>query len=87
MAVQADGIIASNIHRANDAPLYRDGNKNLIALACMTAALYVLARYYYIRRNSSRDKIWNNMTEDERKYYLETTKDEGSKRLDFRFSY
>ncbi len=49
--------------------------------------VYILTKIYYVWRNSSRDKIWNAMSEDERLDYLATTKDEGNKRLDFRFAH
>ncbi|KAF5024515.1 hypothetical protein F66182_3455 [Fusarium sp. NRRL 66182] len=85
--IQSDGIIASNVYRRDDAPRYREGNKNLLAIIAMNITMYILTRMYYIWRNASRDKIWNAMDNDQRKNYLETTKDEGNKRLDFSHPY
>ncbi|KAI0377179.1 MFS general substrate transporter [Hypomontagnella monticulosa] len=85
MFVQTGGIIASNIYRADDAPLYRRGNKQLIAILAMNIVLYCLTKLYYVLRNRSRDRKWNAMTAEEKLTYLSTTKDEGNKRLDFRF--
>ena len=49
--------------------------------------LYPLSKVYYIWRNRQRDKVWNGMTGEEKKVYLETTKDVGNRRLDFRFAH
>ncbi|KAH7353856.1 major facilitator superfamily domain-containing protein [Plectosphaerella cucumerina] len=87
MSVQMASISAANVYRKHDAPRYRDGNKNLIAIIAMNITLYLLTRTYYIWRNKSRDKIWDAMDDAQKKHYLETTKDEGNKRLDFRFVY
>ena len=87
MTVQSSGIIASNIYQEWDAPRYRNGNKNLIAIACYNIALYLITKAYYILRNRSRDKKWGAMTDAQRKHYLDTTTDEGNKRLDFRFTH
>lgn len=87
MFVQAGGIIASNIYRADDAPLYRRGNKQLLAILAMNIVLYVLTKVYYVWRNKSRDRTWNAMTAAEKLNYLSTTTDEGNKRLDFRFEH
>ncbi|KAF5580921.1 nicotinamide mononucleotide permease [Fusarium pseudoanthophilum] len=84
MSVQSAGIIASNVYRKDDAPRYREGNKNLLAIIALNITLYLLTRTYYIWRNKSRDKIWDAMDDEQRKHYLDTTKDEGNKRLDFR---
>lgn len=48
--------------------------------------LYIAVNFYYKWVNSRRDKIWNSWTPEERDNYIKTTKDEGSKRLDFRFA-
>lgn len=48
-------------------------------------AMFYLVKAYYILRNRSRDKVWNAMSAEERTNYIATTKDEGMKRLDFRF--
>ncbi|KAK7748683.1 hypothetical protein SLS53_000705 [Cytospora paraplurivora] len=85
--IQAGGIIASNIYRADDKPLYKRGNKVLLGLCCMNLVLYPLLRVYYVSRNKSRDKKWNALTEEQRLEYLNTTTDQGNKRLDFRFQY
>lgn len=34
-----------------------------------------------------RDQTWNAMSRDEKEQYLRTTKDQGNKRLDFRFAH
>ncbi|KAI1398605.1 MFS general substrate transporter [Hypoxylon fuscum] len=87
MFVQAGGIISSNIYRADDAPLYRRGNKQLLAILIMNIALYCLTKLYYVLRNRSRDRKWNAMTAEQKLEYLSTTTDEGNKRLDFRFEH
>ncbi|OLN95803.1 putative transporter YIL166C-like protein 3 [Colletotrichum chlorophyti] len=87
MFVQTGGIISSNIYRADDAPLYKRGNHSLLGIVCMNLVLYPLIKSYYVYRNKRRNKIWGGMSEEQRIAYLATTKDEGSKRLDFRFSH
>jgi hypothetical protein len=87
MFVQASGIIASNIYRTDDAPRYKRGDRVLVSLCVTNIALYVLTKAYYVWRNNGRSKKWNAMTEQERLHYLETTTDEGNKRLDFRFAH
>ncbi len=34
-----------------------------------------------------RDEVWNGMSSEEKEEYLSTTKDQGNKRLDFRFAH
>ncbi|KAH7140379.1 major facilitator superfamily domain-containing protein [Dactylonectria estremocensis] len=87
MFVQAGAIVASNIYRADDAPQYRRGKKQLLAIVCMNIVVYGLVKVYYLWRNKGRDQKWNSMSESERVEYLNTTKDAGNKRLDFRFSH
>ncbi|KAK6824111.1 hypothetical protein RU639_005242 [Aspergillus parasiticus] len=87
MCVQASGIIASNIYRQDDAPRYKRGNKVLVALVVTNIFIYLFTKAYYVWRNASRDKKWNAMSEEEKRVYLATTKDEGNKRLDFRFAH
>jgi len=85
--VQLSNIVYSNIYRADDAPYYYRGNKQLIALACMCIVLYSLAKLYYVLKNKSRDKKWRAMTHEQRVDYTQNTKDLGNKRLDFRFAH
>lgn len=87
MMCQASGIIASNIYRADDAPRYRRGNRTLVGAVCMNFGIYFLTKAYYVWRNRSRDRKWEAMTDDEKRTYLETTTDQGNKRLDFRFAH
>ena len=85
MLVQAHGIISANVYRQDDAPMYRRGNRALIFVAFLNIGVYMGAKIYYERRNHARERIWNAMSPEQQKSYLETTTDEGNKRLDFRF--
>ena len=87
MSVQTSGIIAANIYRADDAPLYHRGNTVLLVLVVGNIFLYLGTKVYYVKRNSYRDRIWGSMSEEERLKYITTTQDEGNKRLDFRFAH
>ena len=78
---------ANGLYRADDAPRYKRGNGQLVALVSANIVIYILVKVYYVLRNRSRDKKWNAMTPDERQHYLDTTTDEGNKRLDFRFAH
>ncbi|KAL4956468.1 MFS general substrate transporter [Aspergillus filifer] len=87
MICQASSIISSNIYREDDKPYYRRGNKVLLALVAWNVSMTVFIKVYYIWRNKTRDRIWNAMSAEEKDTYLRTTKDEGNKRLDFRFAH
>lgn len=75
------------IYRTDDAPYYRTGNKVILGIIAWTAVLIVAIKFYYKWRNSRRDKIWSGMTSEQRDEYLRTTKEQGNKRLDFRFAH
>lgn len=87
MFVQLGGIASNNIYREDDRPLYHRGNMQLFAIAVATIPVIVLNKLYYIRRNKLRESKWNALTPEEREEYIKTTKDEGNKRLDFRFDH
>ncbi|KIW48307.1 uncharacterized protein PV06_00909 [Exophiala oligosperma] len=87
MFVQASNIIGSNIYRNNDKPMYRTGNKILIAICAYNIVLFLGAKSFYVWRNKVRDRKWNSMTDAERREYLATTTDKGNKMLTFRFAH
>lgn len=87
MFVQVGNVIAYNIYRADDKPLYHRGNTVLFALNIVAIALFLFTKVYYVWRNRTRERQWNAMSEDERIEYIKTTKDQGNKRLDFRFKH
>ncbi|EAQ88823.1 hypothetical protein CHGG_05442 [Chaetomium globosum CBS 148.51] len=87
MFVQSGNIIASNIYRDDDQPLYRRGNKILLGLVCFNIVLFYLVKAFYIWRNRVRDRKWNAMSPQEQEDYAVNSKDEGLKRLDFRFAH
>ncbi|KAF8002579.1 hypothetical protein HF325_003544 [Metschnikowia pulcherrima] len=84
---QLGSIAASNIYRADDRPLYRRGNLDLFIITLVCVPLLVLVKVYYMWRNSQRDEVWNSMSHEEQENYVRTTKDQGNKRLDFRFEH
>jgi hypothetical protein len=85
MFVQSGNIISSNIYRDDDQPLYRRGNKILLAINCFNIVLFYAVKVFYIWRNKVRERKWNAMTKEEQEDYSLNTTDEGMKRLDFRF--
>lgn len=85
MFVQSGNIIASNIYRDDDQPLYRRGNKILLGVCIFNIFLFYAVKVFYIWRNKVRDRQWNSLTKEEQDDYIVSTKDEGMKRLDFRF--
>ncbi|KAI1313211.1 major facilitator superfamily domain-containing protein [Xylaria venustula] len=86
MFLQAGVVISSNIYRADDAPLYRRGNSILLGILGLNLILYTVAKIYYIWRNRSRARKWDQMTPEERLVYLSDHQDKGNKRLDFRLA-
>lgn len=80
MCVQASNIVAVNIYRDDDKPLYRRGNKVLISLSCFAILWACLIKVFYIWRNKQKERIWNAMTQAEKEHYLATTRDEGNRR-------
>lgn len=87
MFVQLGGIISNNIYREDDRPMYKRGNMQLFVINLILIPILLLVKLYYIWRNKSKEKVWNAMSEDERRAYRETTTDEANKRLDFRFEH
>jgi hypothetical protein len=71
----------------DDAPNYTRGNRMLLGITVGNVFLYFLTKAYYVWRNKSRDKKWNAMSHEQQLEYLDTTMDEGNKRLDFRFAH
>lgn len=83
--VQIGGIISANIYRADDAPLYKRGNKILIGICVFDIFLFLGVKLYFVWRNKSKAKVWDSFTPEEKVHYLNTTKQAGNKRLDFQF--
>ena len=51
MFVQASNIIGSNIYRNDDKPMYRTGNKVLLAITAYNMLLFVGTKWFYCWRN------------------------------------
>jgi hypothetical protein len=92
MFLQAGGVLASNIYRADDAPRYVRGNRILLAVSLLNMALYSVTKWYYRWRNRSRERAWHKMSKTDKKAYLKQERElgiegSGNKRLDFRFAH
>ncbi|PVH85136.1 MFS general substrate transporter [Cadophora sp. DSE1049] len=87
MSVQLGGIIAANIYREDDKPLYKRGNRVLIGIDVMVIFLFLFTKAYYVTKNRIRDKKWKAMTREEQVDYRRNTTDTASRRLDFRFAH
>ncbi|KAF1815589.1 phthalate transporter [Eremomyces bilateralis CBS 781.70] len=86
MCIQASSIIATNVYREEDKPLYRTGNRVLIGIAVYNIFLIGGTKFFYVYTNKIRTKKWDAMSGEEKENYLATTTDKGNKRLDFRFA-
>lgn len=86
MLVQVSAIAGANVYQKSDSPLYRKGNLAMAILPLCTCFIYIGTFFYYRWRNNTRDRIWNAMSKEEQLHYLDTTTDEGNRRLDFRFA-
>lgn len=87
MFVQIGSIISTNIYRSDDKPLYKRGNMVLFIISVCTIPLLLGVKAYYVWRNKQRDQVWKAMTYEQQEEYILTTKDQGNKRLDFRFDH
>ncbi|ODQ67693.1 MFS general substrate transporter [Nadsonia fulvescens var. elongata DSM 6958] len=85
MMVQLGNVFATQIYRADDKPLYKRGNRNLIIINFLVIGSIIFTKFYYLWRNKTKEAKWNSMNEQERYEYLATTTDKGNKSLDFRF--
>ncbi|KAK7421545.1 hypothetical protein QQZ08_009890 [Neonectria magnoliae] len=87
MFVQSGNIVASNIYRQEDAPLYRRGNKILLGITSFNIVLFYLVKAFYIWRNKVRERKWAALSEQDKLDYALHSTDEGQQRLDFRFAH
>lgn len=85
IGVQLAGILGSNLYRSDDAPYYRRGNRQLIAIVTTSCVLFLLTKAYYIFRNVVKSSKWNAMSNEEKELYLNEHRDDGNKRIDFLF--
>jgi uncharacterized protein YpmS len=67
--------------------MYRTGNSVLIAICAYNFVLFIGAKLFYVHINKKRAEKWDAMSQQEKEHYLTTTKDEGNRRLDFRFAH
>ena len=54
--------MAANIYRDNDKPLYKRGNRVLLAINVLVIFLFLFSKAYYVTKNKIRDRKWNAMT-------------------------
>ncbi|KAI0095223.1 major facilitator superfamily domain-containing protein [Irpex rosettiformis] len=89
MCVQAGAMIGANIYQASDKVrcLDKRGNRVLIGICSLNICLYIFTYFFYRTINTRRAKKWDTMSPKEQQEYLDTTTDNGNKRLNFRFVY
>ncbi|KAK6457900.1 allantoate permease [Scheffersomyces xylosifermentans] len=85
LIVQAGAIIAANLYRSDDAPLYHRGNSHLLWFAFAMVPLLLSIKGYYLLRNRWKQQTWDAMSPEEQSSYLHHSSELGNKRLDFRF--
>ena len=58
-----------------------------MAICAWNIAFIIFIKGYYMWRNKTKAARWEAMDNEQKNVYLSTTKDEGNKRLDFRFTH
>ncbi|CAO3677210.1 unnamed protein product [Rhizopus stolonifer] len=79
------GVPGSQIYQESDSPRFIRGNWINFGLMVFSAILLLIQHVRYVSANRYRSKKWDSLTELQKEKYIQTTKDEGSDRLDFRF--
>lgn len=83
-------VTSSQIYRKWDAPYYKNGNKVLISILCLSVVAFLAQRFWLIHLNKKKIEQWEQMTPEQKLEY-QTDKEQreidGNKRLDFRFAY
>ncbi|KAK4184324.1 permease of the major facilitator superfamily [Podospora australis] len=87
MFVQSGNIVASNIYREEDKPLYIRSNRILLGIVCYNIIQFYAVKAFYIWRNKVRERQWSALTPEQQEDYVVNSTDEGLKRLDFRFAH
>jgi hypothetical protein len=59
----------------------------LMIIAVYNLLLLLGTKRYYTWSNQQRDLLWEGVPQEERQAYSAETKDQGNKRLDFRFAH
>ena len=78
-------IIALNIYREDDFPLYKRGIPYCFDRIAVNPVVVVYEMLLYLEKQP-KGKLWNKMTE-EREYYRKHSTDRGNERLDFVFEH
>jgi hypothetical protein len=78
-------VPGSQIYTASDSPRFHRGNWILVGITLANGFFFLFQRYRYMLTNKYRQKKWDNMTDEQKRVYNETTKHKGSNRLDYRF--
>jgi hypothetical protein len=87
MSIQLSSIIGANVYQPCDAPRYYTANKAMLAVVVFNLVIVYPGTWLFFGQvNKKRERVWGGMSNEEKSEYLRTTKDEGNKRLDFRFA-
>ncbi|KAK9431753.1 major facilitator superfamily domain-containing protein [Lipomyces doorenjongii] len=84
ISVQCGNIIAANVYRESDAPYYHRGNGILIGLNVLSMIIILAIRRYYVVENRRREKLLEQMDEDQKAEYAKLSKGLGNKQLFFK---
>jgi hypothetical protein len=83
-------VIDSQICRTDDAPYYYRGNKALISICALTLVVLLLQGTWLAMLNKREQKIWAEMTIDEKAQYqadIEARERDRNRRLKLRFEH
>ncbi|KAK9479176.1 major facilitator superfamily domain-containing protein [Lipomyces japonicus] len=84
ICVQCGNILAANVYTEDDAPFYRRGNGVLIGINIASMIWVLLIRQYYTHENKRRERVWDELSEEDKVEYIKTSKGLGNQQLNFK---
>ena len=70
LTISSGSVISSQIYRKWDGPYFKNGNKVLISILCLSVVVFVVQRQWLVHLNKKKVEQWKQMTPEQQLEYL-----------------